>query len=69
MIWVGNFKSLQSALQKPRFAAPLQIAHLAPERDRPDLTVCGLAHESDRSIPLRSREGGVRGTRTSGSRQ
>jgi hypothetical protein len=23
-------------------------AHLAPERDRPDLTVCGLAHESDR---------------------
>ena len=25
MIWVGNFKSLQSALQKPRFAAPLQM--------------------------------------------
>ena len=25
MIWVGNFKSLQSALQKPRFAAQLQM--------------------------------------------
>jgi hypothetical protein len=25
MICVGNFKSLQSALQKPRFAAPLEV--------------------------------------------
>src|SRR6266478_940613 len=35
-------------------------AHLAAERDRPDLTVGGLARESDRWIPLRSRKGGVR---------
>jgi serine/threonine-protein kinase RsbW len=25
MIWVGSFKSLQSALQKPRFGAPLEV--------------------------------------------
>jgi hypothetical protein len=25
MIWIGNFKSLQAALQKPRFAAPLEV--------------------------------------------
>jgi anti-sigma regulatory factor (Ser/Thr protein kinase) len=25
MIWVGNFKSLQSALEKPRFGAPLEV--------------------------------------------
>jgi anti-sigma regulatory factor (Ser/Thr protein kinase) len=25
MIWVGNFKSLQLALQKPRFGAPLEV--------------------------------------------
>ncbi len=25
MIWVGSFKSLQSALDKPRFAVPLEV--------------------------------------------
>jgi hypothetical protein len=25
MIWVGGFKSLQSALRKPRFGAPLEV--------------------------------------------
>ena len=25
MVWVGNFKSLQSALDKPRFGAPLEV--------------------------------------------
>jgi len=30
MIWVGNFKSLQSALQKPRFGAPLEAVRRKP---------------------------------------
>jgi hypothetical protein len=42
------------------FRCPARGAHLAAERDRPDLTVRGLARESGRSIPLRSRKRGVR---------
>jgi hypothetical protein len=34
MIWVGNFKSPQLALHKPRFAAPLKVPHLAAQRLR-----------------------------------
>jgi hypothetical protein len=30
------------------------------QRDRPDLAVCGLAHEPNRSIPFGCRQGGVR---------
>ena len=34
MIWVGNLKFLQSALQKPRFGAPLEVhAWLSSEID------------------------------------
>ncbi len=61
MIWVGRFKSLHSALRKPRFTgAPLEVHTWLRSEIRRDLTVGGLAHESDRWNPLRSRKGGVR---------
>ena len=60
MIWVGSFKSLQSALHKTSLRCRAGGAHLAAERHLPDLTVRGLAHESNRSIRLHSRKGGVR---------
>jgi hypothetical protein len=35
MIWVGSFKSLQSAMHKPRFGAPLEVhTWLRSEIDR-----------------------------------
>ncbi len=42
-------------------SAPVVILSAA-KRDRPDLSVGGLAHEFDRWIPLRSRNGGARRT-------
>src|SRR6266446_1899750 len=56
----GQFQIAAVGAAQTSFRCSAGSAHLAAQRDRPDLTFCGLAHESDRSIRLRSRKGGVR---------
>src|SRR5712675_487490 len=56
----GQFQIAAVGAAQTSFRRSAGSAHLAAQRDRPDLTFCGLAHESDRSIRLRSRKGGVR---------
>jgi hypothetical protein len=60
MIWVGSFKSLQSALREPFPRGTAGGAHLAAQRNRPDLTASGLAHKLDYGVSLCSRRGAVR---------